>query len=156
MQPSIKNGLIVGGIGFFITLVVSSIIGVCGPFIMLAGGAIAGLLTARATTYATQGACVKNSAISGAVAGMLMLFGQIIAAMLSLVILQATNTPPPFGSLPQSDAEQIGFWIGGLISGFCIGGFGVLLGAGAGAGAGAMAWRKPEHPTYGPPPQQTY
>lgn len=156
MQPSIKNGLIVGSIGFFVTLVVSVLVGVCGPFVTLIAGAIAGWLTARATIYATQGECVKHSTISGAVAGTLMLFGQVLAGFITVMIFQTTNTPPPFGDLPQSGSEQVIFMIGGLIFGFCIGGFGILLGAGAGAGVGALAWRKPHPPIYEPPPQQTY
>jgi hypothetical protein len=147
MSPRVKYGLIVGAIGFIINICASTFSGICGPFMALFAGAIAGLLTGREEVTASQGQSAQAGAVSGAIAGTGTLVSQLIAGVVVLAILPELDVELPFGQLPQAGntAEQIGYWIGGLGAGFCFGLVGLVLAAGAGA-AVAYFMYKPQPP----------
>jgi hypothetical protein len=84
-----------------------------------------------------------------------MLIGQIIGGIGAIMLIQSIGSQPLFGSLPTTDAEQVGYVVGGVIAGFCFGIFGIMLGAGAGAGVGYLTWKEPTPIVYSPQPQNT-
>ena len=143
MTPRVKYGLIVGSVGLFINLVVSTLVGVCGPLTTLVAGALAGWLAARAEARPIRSDSAKSGAMSGAIAGSLMLIGQLIGGIIALSLIQMSGAQPLVGHLPQNSGEQVIYWIAGAGVGLCFGILGVALGAGAGAAAGYLAWREP-------------
>lgn len=143
MSPRVRIGLIVGLIGAVLNTGVSALFGFCGPFATLIAGAIAGLLTARATRGALRPATTTNGAIAGVITGGLMLIGQMLGAVISLLLVLSGALGLPMGTLPSGGAEQAGVWIGGLGVGLCFGVVGALLGAAGGAGAAYVAWQAP-------------
>jgi hypothetical protein len=146
MQPRIKVGLIVGAVGLVLNICVSAAIGLCGPAVSLVGGAIAGFLAARQEQPATQGEGAKIGAISAAIAGALILIGQVIAAVGALALIQFSGMQMPFGQVPSASADpatQAIFYLSGLGTGVCFGLIGVVLAALAGAGTGYLGAGKP-------------
>ncbi len=142
MKPAIKFGLIVGGVGLFLTACVGFILGICGPVVALIAGGVAGFLTAREVRPYTKGDGAKEGGIAGGVAGALTTVGQLIGGFSSILLAQVAGFSSPFGQIPTFDgptAELVGYYIGGLLSGGCIGLVGLLLAAGAGALAGYLA-----------------
>lgn len=141
MQPKIKVGLLVGAVGLVLNICVSAAIGLCGPAVSLVGGAIAGFLAARQEKPATQGEGAKIGAISAAIAGAMILIGQIIAAVGALALIQFSGMQMPFGQVPSTSADpatQAIFYLSGLGTGVCFGLIGVVLAALAGAGTGYL------------------
>lgn len=142
MQPRIKIGLIVGGVGLLLNICVSAAVGICGPFAALAAGAIAGFLTANQEKLPAKNDGARAGAISGLVAGALMLVGQIIGGIGALYYFQATGTPSLFGAAPGQLAggvEQTAYFVGGLAVGSCFGLAGIGMAALAGALTGYLA-----------------
>ncbi|MDX1522894.1 MAG: hypothetical protein R3264_14800 [Anaerolineae bacterium] len=136
MTPRVKFGLIAGGIGLVLSTCVSAAVGVCGPIISILVGAGAGYFTAQAENAPTRQDGAKFGAISGAIAGTLSLVGQLIGGLIALVFVQASGTQTFFGELPGDAAGQVGYWVGGLGFGLCLGIGGIILGGVAGAAAG--------------------
>jgi hypothetical protein len=155
MTPRVKYGLIVGGGGLLINLVVSTLVGVCGPLTTLAAGALAGWLAARAEARPIRSDSAKSGAMSGAIAGSLMLIGQLIGGLIAISLIQSSGTQPLIGHLPQNGAEQVVYWIAGAGVGLCFGVLGIALGAGAGAAASYLSWREPT-PSVGMPMTSDY
>jgi hypothetical protein len=142
MNPQIKNGLLAGAVGAVINFCVSLVLGFCGPLVGLAAGGVAGFLTARGGGFATKGDAAKAGAISGAVAGAVVLVAQVGAGIANLIYIQVSGTQLPFGSVPgagSSGSEMAIFYGTGLLTGVCIGIVDIVVGALAGAGAGALA-----------------
>lgn len=153
MAAKIKFGLIVGAVGLIINIFVSFLVGICGPFIGFAAGAIAGWLTVRADRPTVRNTGVSLGTQAGAIAGALVLVGQLIGNIGGLLFIQSTQTEPLFGELPQTPEAQAGFWAAGIGVVICFGLLGLGLGAMGGAGAGYLATPEsgagPEMP---PPP----
>jgi hypothetical protein len=117
--------------------------GICGPLVSLIAGGIAGYLAIQQEKSTTKNDGAKAGAVAGGIAGGLILVGQIIGAIGALVMMQAMGTQLPFGQVapPLSGGDPallMGYYIGGLGSGFCFGIFGAVLAAGAGAAAGYL------------------
>ncbi len=138
MQPRIRMGLIVGGIGLVLNVCISGFIGLCGPFASLLAGGLAGYLGAKQENISIRGDAAKAGATAGAIAGALMIIGQIIGGIAALAFMQAGGVQPPFGTMPSPNdplAMQAIFYLSGMGTGLCFGIFGTILAAGAGAGA---------------------
>jgi len=148
MQPRIRMGLIVGVIGLAINICVSGFIGLCGPFAALIAGGIAGYFAANQEKLGTKSDGAKAGAVAGAITGGLMIIGQLIGGVIALTVQQNTGTVPLIGAPGSDVTSQVGFYVGGLFSGVCIGLFGTLLAAGGGAGAGYLG--TPDQPPAAP------
>lgn len=141
MQPRIKMGLVIGVIGLALNICVSGFIGLCGPFVSLLAGGLAGFLAAQQEKLPTKNEGAKAGAISGGIAGGLVIIGQVIGGVAALALMQSTGTQLPFGTIPDASdpAGMVAFYGGGIGTGLCFGIIGALLAAGAGAGTGYMA-----------------
>lgn len=151
MTPRIKFGLIVGAIGLILNVCVSTLMGFCGPFASLIAGGVAGYLAAQKEKLPSKGEGAKAGAIAGGITGGLMLFGQIIGGIATLIYTQTTGTslfgtPPAFGD----SSGTATYYVMGIVTACCFGLVGVALAAGAGAGAGYMTTT--EGVSYTPPP----
>jgi hypothetical protein len=145
MKPFLKYGLIVGAISFVAVLLVSSFMGICGPGVTLFAGAIAGFLTAYNGHALSRQEGAQSGAIAGAIAGGLALKGQVIGGIIALALVQYTGTPTFLGNIPSLSSplsQQILYYGGGLITGFCFGIFGIGLGAAIGGLTGAFGVRQ--------------
>jgi len=150
MKPRTKVGLIVGGIGLFLNICVSGFFGFCGPvFAMLAGG-VAGFLAAQQEKLGVKADGARAGATAGGIAGGLMILGQLIGGVATLVYYQVAGADTLFGQVPSGGAGSIGYYLGGIGTGICFGIVGAALAAGVGAGAGYLATQ--EQPTQGQPP----
>lgn len=141
MQPKIKLGLIVGVIGLVLNICVSGFIGVCGTGVSLLAGAVAGFLTGQQEKAASKGDGARAGATSGAIAGGLIIIGQILGGIAALAYFQFSGTQLPFGQVPPPSADpsqQIVYYLGGFGTGLCIGLIGLALAALAGAGTGYL------------------
>ena len=142
MQPRTSIGLIVGVIGLVLNICVAGFLGFCGPVLSLIAGGIAGFLTVQKEKPLTKNEGSRAGATAGGIAGGLIILGQLLGGLGSLLYMQSTGVPTIFGQVPNvsSDpAAQIGFYGGGLATALCFGIVGALLAAGAGAGAGYLA-----------------
>ena len=142
MQPRIRIGLIVGVIGLVLNICVAGFIGVCGPFLSLVAGGIAGFFAIRQEKPLTKNEGARVGATAGGIAGALIILGQIIGGVGALAYMQSTGAQTPFGQIPEfsgDPATQIGFYAGGIGTALCFGVVGALLAAGAGAGTGYLA-----------------
>lgn len=144
MKPKVRYGLVVGSIGAVVNIGISALFGFCGPIATLVAGGLAGWLTARALIGVQRSESVAQGAMSGAIAGSLMLVGQVIGGIGALLLIQASGTQPIFGKLPTNGVENAAYWAAGIGVGLCFGVIGLLLGAGTGAGAAYLGWRAPD------------
>jgi len=154
MQPRIKVGLIVGGIGLVLNSCAAAVFGLCGPLVTLIAGAVAGYITAQQENLPTKNDAAKAGGIAGGITGGLMIIGQLIGGFGVLLMAQVTGAQSVFGTIPsfESDpASLIGYYIGGAGTGICFGLIGAFLAAGAGAVAGYIA--TPDQPPTEPPTQ---
>ncbi len=144
MKPYLKFGLLVGIVGFFLIIPVTVAVGICGPGVTLLAGAVAGFLAAYKGQARMSREGGQSGAIAGAIAGMIMLLGQLLGGVITLGYLHQTQAKVPFGGLPSLSAplsELVGYYVGGLGFGLCLGVGGILLGAIAGGVAGALGAR---------------
>jgi len=153
MQPRTRIGLIVGVIGLVLNICVAGFIGICGPFLSLVAGGVAGFFAVRQEKPLTKNDGARAGATAGGIAGALIILGQIIGGLGALAYMQSTGTPTPFGQMPDlgDPATSIGFYAGGVGTALCFGVVGALLAAGAGAGAGYLGTS--DQPTMPPPSQ---
>ncbi len=139
MQPRIKNGLVVGGVGLVLNICASFMLGCLGLLVAMTAGAVAGFAAVRQEHPPAQNEGARAGVVAGLIAGALVSAGQIIGGILSLIFLQATDTLLPFVGVSPSQfstgAEQVGYYLGGLGTGLCLG----LIGTGMAALAGALA-----------------
>lgn len=156
MQPRIRMGLIVGAIGLVLNVCVSAFIGLCGPAVSLLAGGVAGFFSAQQEKAATKSEGAKLGAISGSVAGALIVIGQILGAVAALAYYQFSGTPAPLGTIPSTSAplsQQLIFYVSGMGTGLCFGLIGVGLAALTGAGAGYLGTPEQPAPIQQPPMQ---
>jgi hypothetical protein len=154
MRPRYTFGLLIGIVGLALNVCVSGFLGLCGPVLTLLGGALAGFLTVRREHPLAKNEGATAGAVSGGIAGALMLVGQLLGGIGALAIMQTLKLPLPFGATVPSGgdaAQQVGYYLGGLGTGICLGLVGLILAAAAGAGAGYLA--APQSPSMPQPPQ---
>src|SRR5574341_1225263 len=153
MQPRIRIGLIVGGIGLVLNICVAGFLGFCGPFVSLIAGGIAGFFAAQQEKLATKSEGAQAGATAGGIAGGLIILGQIVGGVAALIFMQTSGGQSPFGQVPSLSGDptsRIAYYAGGLGTAICFGLIGALLAAGAGAGAGYLG--TPDQPAL--PPSQ--
>jgi hypothetical protein len=141
MQPRTRIGLIVGVIGLVLNICVAGFVGICGPFLSLVAGGIAGYFATQQEKPFTKNHGARVGATAGGIAGGLIILGQIIGGLGALAFMQSSGATTPFGQLPDFSADpaaQVGFYGGGIATALCFGIIGALLAAGAGAGAGYL------------------
>ena len=146
MQPRVKLGLIVGAIGAVLNICVAGFVGLCGPLVSLLAGAAAGYFTAQQEKLGVKADGARAGATAGAIAGGLIILGQIIGGVGALAYMQASGTQLPFGTVPSGTdgaSVQLLYYLSGAGSAFCFGIFGTLLAAGAGAGVGYLVTTDP-------------
>lgn len=144
MRPAIKVGLVVGVIALLVNLVVAAAFGICGPFVALVAGALAGLFSSQRQMAASRGDGLRIGVTSGAIAGAMTLVGQIVGAVGALALFQFGGLKMPFGSVPPVGADpslHAIYYLTGAGTGACFGIVGLILAAAAGAGAGYLAAR---------------
>lgn len=142
MQPRTRIGLIVGGIGLVLNICVAGFFGFCGPVLSLIAGAVAGYFTAQQEKASSKSEGARAGATAGGIAGGLIIAGQLIGGIGALIYFQTVgNGNTVFGQVPSLSGDPgslIGYYGGGLATGFCFGIVGALLAAGAGAGTGYL------------------
>ncbi len=142
MKPHVKFGLIVGAIGAVLNIGVATVMGLCGPGVALIAGAIAGFLAAKqAEALLSKSDGARMGGIAGAIAGSLILVGQLLGAIGALILIQQTGMELPVGSVPTAaseTAEQVGYYLGGLGTGVCFGVIGIIVAGLAGAAGGYL------------------
>jgi hypothetical protein len=141
MQPRIRIGLIVGIIGLVLNVCVAGFVGICGPFLSLIAGGIAGFFAARQEKPLTKSIGARAGATAGGLAGGLIILGQIIGGVAALYFIQARGMQTIFGQIPNAasdPAAQATFYLSGMGTALCFGIVGALLAAAAGAGAGYL------------------
>jgi len=142
MSGQVKYGLIVGGIGLVINACASAFVGLCGPFVMLLVGALAGFLTAREARLPSKSEASRTGATAGAIAGALMVIGQLIGGFIALLFVQMSGATPLLGSPPNA-VDGVGmnafYYLSGFGASLCFGLVGMALSAGASAGCAYLA-----------------
>ncbi len=140
MKPRVKYGLIVGVAGMLLNVCVSAAMGVCGPVMSLLAGAIAGFLTGQAEKAPEPGDGARLGAISGLIAGSLVLVGQLVGGAGVLAFVQFAEIPIGFGTVPQTSdlVGTAGYWGIGLGVAVCFGLVGLVLSALTGAAGGYL------------------
>lgn len=139
MQPRVKIGLIIGAIGLVLNIFIAALSGLCGPFVSLLGGAVAGFLSGKSEKAASKAEGARLGAISGAIASGMILIGQLIGAIGALAFFQFSNISVPLGKVPALSAppsEHVLYYADGIGTGLCFGLVGMVLGSLTGAGAG--------------------
>ncbi len=141
MQPRIKIGLIVGAIGAVLNICVAGFIGLCGPVVSLLAGAVAGYFAAQQEKLGVKADGARAGATAGAIAGGLIILGQVIGGVGALFFIQSSGTQLPFGTVPSGSdgaSAQLIYYLSGAGTAICFGIIGALLAAGAGAGTGYL------------------
>lgn len=141
MKPRIRMGLIVGAVGLFLNICIAGLMGICGPFVSLFAGGIAGYLANQQEKPASKSEGGKVGAIAGGISGALVSVGQLIGGIAALLVMQMSGIQPVIGQIPSmggSPAEIAAYYVGGLGTGLCFGLVGIVLAAGTGAGAGYL------------------
>jgi len=154
MQPRTRIGLIVGAIGLVLNICVAGFVGFCGPLVSLIAGGAAGFFAAQQERLLTKSDGARAGATAGAIAGGLIIVGQIIGGLGALAYIQYSGTPIPFGTVPDASGPasfSLIYYLSGVGTALCFGAVGALLAAGAGAGAGYLA--TPDQPLTPPPSQ---
>jgi len=94
MKSYVKSGLIVGTIALLITIPVTSIYGICGPFISIIAGAIAGYFAINSDKAETKRDNAQSGKLAGLIAGVFIFAGQLIGGIwLMLSYYQRTGYP---------------------------------------------------------------
>lgn len=142
MKPRIRMGLIVGGIGLLLNVCIAALMGICGPFVSLLAGGVAGYLAVQQEKPSIKSEGGKIGAIAGSIAGALVSIGQIIGGVVALSFIQMSGIQSPIGQVPSvngSPVEIAAYYLGGLGTGVCFGLIGIVLAAGIGAAAGYIS-----------------
>ena len=146
MKHHIKIGLIIGAIGLVLNSCVAFIVGFCGPVTSVVAGAVAGYLSVQNARGLTKKEGAKLGAISAAVAGALILVGQVFGAVAALFFIQQFNLPLILGGTPPTPADgplvHLMYYAIGAGAGFVIGLIG--LGLAALVGYGIAYWMTSE------------
>ena len=142
MAPRYRFGLLIGMVGLFLNICISGLFGLCGPLAAFVAGGVAGFMTARSEQPAVKADGARAGAVSGGIAGALVLLGQICGGLGALALIQFSNTPTFGGTAPPPDADimlQLIYYGTGFGTALCFGIFGAVLAAIAGAGVGFLA-----------------
>jgi hypothetical protein len=142
MQPKIKVGLVVGIIGLALNVCVAGAFGICGPFVSLIGGAVAGFFAGQQEKPASKSEGAKTGAIAGVITGALILVGQVLGTLGALAIVQYSGIKLAFGAAPSTSADlwqQVLYYVTGAGTGTCFGIIGIVLAALAGAGVSYLS-----------------
>jgi len=142
MQPRIKLGLTVGAIGLVLNICVAGFFGFCGPVLSLIAGGVAGFLTAQQEKPGAKGDGARAGAVSGGIAGALIIVGQVIGGIAALVYFQSNGLDVAFGQIPslgEDPAISAVYYGTGIVTALCFGIVGAALAAGTGALAGYLA-----------------
>jgi hypothetical protein len=125
---------------------VSTVFGFCGPLITSLAGALAGFWAASQEKVSSKGEGARLGAVAGAIAGGLMLIGQMLGGVGALLWVQLSGMPPFWGTVPSASAglaQQVLYYGTGLLTGVCFGAVGVALSTLAGAGGGYLSTPAP-------------
>ena len=148
MTPRVRIGLIVGSIGLVLNICVAAALGICGPVVALLAGLAAGFFAAQQENMADKRDGAQVGAVSGGIAGALILIGQIIGGLVVLSLYQSLDVTPLFGTVPSASDEaavQMLYYAGGLGTGICFGLVDVVAAALGGAVGGYLgATSQPE------------
>ncbi len=150
MKTYLKVGLTVGLIGLVLTVCVAVAFGLCGPLVAILVGAAAGFITVHQekTILAAKSDGARDGALSGGIAGALLLIGQVIGAVGALFLIQNSDVPALFGNVPAPSAEvtnQAVYYLSGMGTGVCFGLVDIVVSVLAGALAGYLG--TPTRPT---------
>jgi hypothetical protein len=139
-----KSGLIVGVVALLFGFAATFVSPLCAPCVALFAGLGAGYLAGWFDRPGDQGSATKSGAAGGAIAGFGGLAGNMIAAVVNIVVVgpaRAAQIAHQFG-LP-GDASGAAFvnsyYVSSLIMPLCIALFNIALMAGLGA-LGGMLW----------------
>ena len=116
MKPRIRMGLIVGGIGLLLNVCIAALMGICGPFVSLLAGGVAGYLAVQQEKPSIKSEGGKIGAIAGSIAGALVSIGQIIGGVVALSFIQMSGIQSPIGQVPSvngSPVEIAAYYLGG-------------------------------------------
>ncbi len=149
MQPRIRVGLIVGSIGLVLNACIAGLVGLCGPVASLIAGGLAGFFAVQREKPVRRNDGAVIGATAGGITGGLMIIGQMLGGIATLVIFQMTGAQTIFGQVPSGGAASVGYYLSGLGTGFCFGVVGALLAAGVGAGVGYVATQEQAAPPAG-------
>jgi hypothetical protein len=144
VRPRIIVAVIVGAAALIVNTIVSGFLGICGPFVSLVAGAIAGFFASRQEQPASQRDGARLGAISGLLVGAFTLVAQMVGALAALVLVQVTGIQLPFGSVPPPGASapiQATYYLAGTGVAACLGVVGFLVAALGGAGGGYLGTR---------------
>lgn len=154
MKPRVKMGLAVGAVGLALNVCVAAFMGICGPLVSLIAGAAAGFFAVQQEKPTVKGEGAKIGAIAGAIAGGLVIVGQIIGGVGALAFIQYSGAQSIFGAVPSPASDpssQLIYYLSGMGTAFCFGIVGALLAAGAGAGTGYVATQEQPPMPLNPP-----
>ncbi len=107
MQPRVKVGLLVGVIGLVVNVCMGGSISSSSLVVSLFAGALASYFVARQERPATKGAGAQAGAISGIIAGALIIIGEVIIAIGVLQFIQYAGISTAYGTIPPSSADAI-------------------------------------------------
>jgi hypothetical protein len=143
--PRIKYGLLAGCAGLLLTSLSSYLFGICGTLVGLLAGSAAGFLTSRKENELTPQAASRAGMVSGSVAGILVLLGQLIGTAISIAVMQNEQLSlimqvQPAGTSLQS--VQGFYWSSGLGFGFCLGLTGLVFSVLAGGAVSYLISRR--------------
>jgi hypothetical protein len=144
MRPRFKVAIIVGAVAFVLNIIVAGALGICGPLVALAAGAIAGLFATQREQPTSQGDGARAGAAAGVVVGGFTLVGQIVGSLVVLVLLQFAGLQLPFGSTPPPGADAAvvaAYYLSGAGVATCLGVVGLMTAALGGAGGGYLGAR---------------
>ena len=133
MRRHIKIGLIVGAVGLVVNIGVTFLIEICGPVTSTIAGIVAGFLSVRITNLPTRSQGAQIGSVSGAIAGVLVLVGQILGSAISLFLAQLLELALPSTT---TNTPQLAGNFSSISTSLCVGligiSFSILVGAGAG------------------------
>ncbi|MBN1303348.1 MAG: hypothetical protein JXA13_02860 [Anaerolineales bacterium] len=140
-----KSGLIVGGVALVLSigvvLISPCLVLVClAPFLGIGAGFLAGVFGKPGD----KDTSTKNGAIAGAIGGAGALIGQLIGAAINSIMMGPEGVMELTRSLglpSGGPAGEVGYWVGVVGGGICLGILDVFLMAGMGALGGILWWQ---------------
>ena len=102
---------------------------------------MAGFLTVQQEKPGAKSDGARAGALSGGIAGALIIVGQVIGGIAALVYFQSSGAQVPFGQVPslgEDPAISSVYYGTGMVTALCFGIVGAALAAGTGALAGYL------------------
>jgi hypothetical protein len=123
MTARIRWGLIAGVVGLFVSTLASLVFAFCGPIVSFGIGSIAGFIVTKQEPATSKGEGAQDGAITGLIAGSIILLGNLVGAISNLAYAQTGKYESIFGPLPDlSSAEgQTNYWLIGIGVGLIFG-----------------------------------